>query len=128
MGSNMEVRVYPASGDRNNKKERLVELNGHRIYSNNRRNFFNMGEAANRLIDALGLTTAIFAFIANLDNVIAWLLGAVAIVLGIIKCFTMYEAYLIKKLDRKQKARDFFFNRTIEESEQDEHPAGGLRK
>lgn len=77
-----------------------------------------MGEAATRLIDALGLTTALFAFIANFDNIIAWLLGAVAIVLGVIKCFHMYEGYLMKKIDRKQKARDFFLNRTIEEEEE----------
>lgn len=121
MRRNLEVPLPAGSGNGNHKKERHGQFNGFDIYDHVKHNRSKMGEAVRQLANGLGFTAFIYGFITNFDNIIGYMLGAVAVVFGVIKCFHAREILLIKRIERKEKQRNFKYNRTIEEEEKEEY-------
>lgn len=120
MRRNLEVPLPTGSGNGNNKKERSGQLNGFNIYDHAQHNRSKMGEAVRQLANGLGFTAFIYGFIVNFDNLIGWSLGAVAVVFGVIKCFHARENLFIRRIERKEKQRNFKYNRELNEEEDDE--------
>lgn len=80
-----------------------------------------MGEAFKALLNAVGFTTYLMGIIVNLNNWISIALGAVGVGWGVVKLLHGIEVMLIKRIERKERARKFKYNRTIEEDEKDEY-------
>lgn len=69
-----------------------------------------MAETLKWMANTLGLTIYILGFLANLGNIISVTLGVVGVAAAVIKAFKLYEDYLIRKIERKERERDFLEN------------------
>lgn len=113
----------PGSGDRwSHTEKRSSQFHGPFIRIGNNGNNNKMGEAFRQLINAIGFTTYLMGIIVNLNNWISIALGAVGVGWGVVKLLHGIEVWLIKRIERKERARKFFYDRSIDESERDEHP------
>lgn len=70
-----------------------------------------MADALKWMANTLGLTIYILGFLANLGNIISVTLGVIGIAVAIVKCLKLYEDYLIRKIDRRERERDYNKNK-----------------
>lgn len=119
--SRMETSLFGIGDSWMDKEERPAQFDGTIVHRGNKRNNSKMGEAFKTLGNAIGLTTYLMGIIVNLNNWISIALGAVGVGYGVIKALHAYEVYRIKRVDRREREREFRINRTIEEEERDEY-------
>lgn len=81
-----------------------------------------MGETVKFLVNTIGGTVFLMGIITNLNNWIAIALGAAGFGYAVFRALRERENWLIRRVERKERERDYFYNRSIEESEKDEHP------
>lgn len=119
--SGIQVDIHPRVNNGADTAKRFRKLDGSISNRNLQRNNSKMGESVQNIINTLGLSSLIFGFIVNFDNVLGWLMGTVGLVWGIIRCMHAHENLLIRRLRRKQMERDYKANRDLQEEEEDEY-------
>lgn len=104
MGSDLQNDVRRPYSNGSIERKHSFKHNGDAIRHNHWHNRFKMAEAI-KLLDALGLTVYILAILANLGNVISITMGVIGIAWAVIKTLKMYEDYIIRKIERKEKQK-----------------------
>lgn len=115
--SNMETSVF-GTGDRwMDREERFSQFDGDTVHLSNKRNNSKMGEAFKTLANTIGITAWLMGVIANFNNWIGLALGAAGFGFAVFRCLKERENWLIRRVERKERERNFKYNRTVEETD-----------
>lgn len=121
MRSDFQIPVPPFSGDGSNSSKHIPKFNGTVVHNRIKHNRSKMGEAAQNIWNTLGLSSLIFGFIVNFDNIIGWLMGAVGIVWGVIRCMDAAENVMKKRDDRRERRDEIDSKKKFRSLEKDEY-------
>lgn len=106
---NSETFVRDRSIDRVVESKRQLADHGNFIHYRDRIYDYKMGEAAVKLLNLLGVTSMIYAFIANIQMqpFISICIAAVSLVFGVFKVLKMREDWLFRRSERMEREHDF---------------------
>lgn len=107
MHSNFQTGVHNFNSNQlpERKPNRDHVRNG--VYPYSWYNNIKMADALKWMANTLGLTVYILGFLANLGNIISVTLGVIGVAVAVVKCLKLYEDYLIRKIERRERERDF---------------------
>lgn len=107
MHSNFQTGLHNFNNNKHRQREYDSKHSWDGVHSYRWYNNIKMADALKWMANSLGLSIFILGILANLGNIISVTLGVIGIAVAFVKCLKLYEDYLIRKIERKERERDF---------------------
>lgn len=107
MDSNFQRTVHNIGGNGYRVRAQNYQRDWDFIHYLSRHNNAKMAETVKYMLNALGISIYILGILANLSNIVSVTLGVVGLAYAIIRAFKAYEDYLIRKIERMERQRDY---------------------